>query len=145
VPIAETTRREPASKRNGKVDEHVKGIDHAKWDCKYHVVFPPKCRCKVPYDEWCRHFAEVFLTLAQHKESRIVDGHLISDGVHMMIAKPPVYSVSNVAAPKSKTRPQIIRLRRITWPELSMDLARRPVAHHNSCVNAATVSHIVTC
>jgi putative transposase len=39
---------------------------------------------------------EVFHQLAQQKESRIEEGHLMSDHVHMMIAIPPKYAVSQV-------------------------------------------------
>jgi len=38
----------------------------------------------------------VFRTLAQHKESRIEEGHLMVDHVHMMIVIPPKYAVSQV-------------------------------------------------
>ncbi|WP_238247256.1 IS200/IS605 family transposase, partial [Methylobacterium persicinum] len=42
------------------------------------------------------HLGEVFRTLAQQKESRIEEGHLLADHVHMMIAIPPKYAVSQV-------------------------------------------------
>ncbi|MBF0632340.1 MAG: IS200/IS605 family transposase, partial [Magnetococcales bacterium] len=38
----------------------------------------------------------VFRTLAQHKESRIEEGHLMPDHVHMLISIPPKYAVSQV-------------------------------------------------
>ena len=40
--------------------------------------------------------AEVFRQLALQKESRIEEGHLMSDHVHMMISIPPKYAVSQV-------------------------------------------------
>ena len=70
--------------------------NHTKWDCKYHVVFIPKGRRKVLYRQLREHLGEVFRGLAQHKESRIEEGHLMADHVHMMIAIPPKYAVSNV-------------------------------------------------
>ena len=42
------------------------------------------------------HLGEVFRGLAQHKESRIEEGHLMADHVHMMNSIPPKYAVSNV-------------------------------------------------
>jgi putative transposase len=39
---------------------------------------------------------EVFRKLAEQKESRIEEGHLMSDHVHMMISIPPKYAVSQV-------------------------------------------------
>ena len=42
------------------------------------------------------HLGEVFRNLAERKESRIEEGHLMSDHVHMMISIPPKYAVSQV-------------------------------------------------
>ena len=43
-----------------------------------------------------KHLGEVFRSLAEQKESRIEEGHLMPDHVHMMIAIPPKYAVSQV-------------------------------------------------
>ena len=61
-----------------------------------HVVFIPKCRRKTLYGELRKHLGEVFRHLAQQKESRIEEGHLMIDHVHMLIAIPPKYAVSQV-------------------------------------------------
>ena len=71
-------------------------LNHTKWECKYHVVFIPKWRRKVLYGELRRYLGEVFRALAVQKESRIEEGHLMPDHVHMMIAIPPKYAVSKV-------------------------------------------------
>src|SRR4051794_8382088 len=71
-------------------------LSHTKWECKYHVVFIPKCRRKTLYGELRRHLGEVFRRLAAQKESRIEEGHLMPDHVHMMISIPPKYAVSQV-------------------------------------------------
>ena len=70
--------------------------NHTKWECKYHVVFIPKCRRKVLYGGLRRHLGSVFRTLTEQKESRIEEGHLMPDHVHMMIAIPPKYAVATV-------------------------------------------------
>jgi putative transposase len=43
-----------------------------------------------------KHLGEVFRKLATQKESKIEEGHLLPDHVHMMIAIPPKYAVSQV-------------------------------------------------
>ena len=48
------------------------------------------------YGELRRHLGEVLRKLAEQKESRIEEGHLLPDHVHMMIAIPPKYAVSQV-------------------------------------------------
>jgi putative transposase len=71
-------------------------LNHSVWECKYHVVFIPKRRRRTLDGELRRHLGEVFRQLAQQKESRIEDGHLLPDHVHMLIAIPPKYAVSQV-------------------------------------------------
>ena len=71
-------------------------LSHTKWDCKYHVVFIPKMRRKTLYGELRKHLGGVFRELARQRESRIEEGHLMADHVHMMISIPPKYSVSQV-------------------------------------------------
>jgi putative transposase len=71
-------------------------LNHSVWDCKYHVVFIPKCRRRTLYGELRRHLGEVFRQLALQKESRIDEGHLLVDHVHMLIAIPPKYAVAQV-------------------------------------------------
>ena len=77
------------------MDEY-ESLNHTKWECKYHVVFIPKCRRKTIYTQLRPHLGEVFKRLAQQKESRIEEGHLMSDHVHMLIAIPPKHAVSQV-------------------------------------------------
>ena len=59
-------------------------LNHTKWDCKYHIVFIPKGRRKVLYGQLRKELGAVFRELALHKESRIEEGHLMADHVHMI-------------------------------------------------------------
>ena len=65
--------------------DKYESLSHPKWDCKYHVVFIPKCRRKALYEELRRPLGEVFRQLAGQKESRIEEGHLMPDHVPMKI------------------------------------------------------------
>lgn len=76
--------------------DEAESLSHSRWDCKYHVVFIPKCRRKTLYVQLRRHLGEVFRKLAEQKESRILEGHLMPDHVHMLIAIPPKFAVSQV-------------------------------------------------
>ena len=76
--------------------DKFESLSHTAWDCKYHVIFIPKCRRRTLYGQLRQHLGEVFRRLAAQKESRIVEGHLVPDHVHMMIAIPPKYAVSQV-------------------------------------------------
>lgn len=76
--------------------DDVESLCHTKWECKYHVVFIPKYRRKVLYGQLRKHLGEVLRKLAEQKQSRIEEGHVMPDHVHMMIAVTPKYTVSQV-------------------------------------------------
>ena len=71
-------------------------LSHSKWECKYHVVFIPKCRRKTLHVKLRRHLGDVFRKLAEQKESKVDEGHLLPDHVHMLISIPPKHAVSQV-------------------------------------------------
>ena len=76
--------------------DEFESLSHSRWECKYHVVFIPKSRRKALYATLRKYLGEVFSKLAQQKESQILEGHLMPDHVHMLIAIPPKYAVSQV-------------------------------------------------
>jgi putative transposase len=59
-------------------------------------VFIPKRRKKGIFGALRKHLGEIFHELAGHRESKIVEGHLMSDHVHMCISIPPKYAVAQV-------------------------------------------------
>lgn len=69
---------------------------HSVWECKYHVVFIPKYRKKKIYGDIREVLRDVMKELARQRESRILEGELCTDHVHMLIAIPPKYAVSQV-------------------------------------------------
>jgi putative transposase len=71
-------------------------LKHTTWECKYHVVFIPKYRRKVLYRQLRRELGPVFRDLAEQKEGKVEEGHLMPDHVHMLLSVPPKYSVSSV-------------------------------------------------
>lgn len=75
---------------------NVTSLSHSKWECKYHVVWIPKCRRKVLFGNLRKHIGEVLHDLARQKESKILEGHLQQGHVHVLISIPPKYSVAQV-------------------------------------------------
>lgn len=78
------------------MESTYQSLSHSKWDCKYHVVFVPKYRRKALYGEMRRQLGAILHELAQQKECQIIEGHLMSDHVHMCITIPPKHAVSSV-------------------------------------------------
>jgi len=88
---------EPPSTQKGQITmDEFESLSHTKWECKYHVVFIPKYRRKVLYGELKRHLGPVLRQLAEQRESRVEEGHLMPDHVHMLLSIPPKYAVSQV-------------------------------------------------
>ena len=86
-------------------------LQHTTWECKYHVVFIPKCRKKVLFGKIRQELGTVIRELARQKECQIEEGHLVGDQVHMMISIPPKYSVAQVIRYiKGKTAIHIARV-----------------------------------
>ena len=75
---------------------NIQRLNHTSWDCKYHLVWIPKYRKKVIYGHLRKYLGDVFRELAMQKESKIIEGHLIGDHVHILISIPPKYAVSQV-------------------------------------------------
>ena len=63
---------------------------------KYHVVFVPKGRRKSLFGEIRREIGPIFHALAQQKESRIIEGHILVDQGHICIEIPPKHAVASV-------------------------------------------------
>ena len=78
------------------MNQTYQSLSHSRWDCKYHVVFVPKRRRKVLYGEIRRQLGGIFHELARQKECQIIEGHLLVDHVHILIAIPPKYAVASV-------------------------------------------------
>ena len=76
--------------------DDLQSLSHTLWDCKYHVVWIPKCREKVLYGQLRKYLGEVFRELARQKESSVVEGHIQVDHVHMLISMSPKYAVAQV-------------------------------------------------
>ena len=74
----------------------IKKLSHSVWECKYHIVFIPKYRKKRIFGDIRKDLPEVLRRLARQKECEIIEGHLASDHVHLLISIPPKYSVAQV-------------------------------------------------
>ena len=69
-------------------------LAHTKWMCKYHIVFTPKYRRKVIYNQYKEDIRDIIKTLCKYKGVEIIEGHLMPDHIHMLVSIPPKYSIS---------------------------------------------------
>ena len=66
--------------------EKANSLSHTKWMCKYHIVFTPKYRRKVIYNQYRKSLGEIFRRLCSYKGVEIIEGHLMPDHVHMLVS-----------------------------------------------------------
>ena len=64
-------------------------LAHTKWNCKYHVVFAPKYRRKVFYNEKRAAIRDIIRTLCQWKGVEIIEGEVCPDHIHLLLSIPP--------------------------------------------------------
>ena len=73
----------------------TQSLAHTKWLCKYHIVFTPKYRRKVIYNQYRNSLREILRRLCEYKGVKIIEGELMADRVHMLVLIPPKISVSS--------------------------------------------------
>jgi putative transposase len=72
----------------------VNSLAHTKWNCKYHVVFAPKFRRKIIYNELRQDIGKIIRMLCERKGITIIEAELCPDHIHMLIGIPPKMSVA---------------------------------------------------
>lgn len=71
-------------------------LAHTKWVCKYHIVFTPKYRRKVIYNQLRKDIQQIIRDLCKWKGIEIIEGHMMPDHVHLLVSVPPKYSISQI-------------------------------------------------
>ena len=74
----------------------AQSLSHSKWLCKYHIVFTPKYRRKVIYYQLRADIQKIIKDLCKWKGIEIVEGHMMSDHVHLLLSIPPKYRISQI-------------------------------------------------
>ena len=69
-------------------------LAHTVWNCKYHIVFAPKYRRKVFFNEKRLEIGKILRKLCEFKQVTIVEAEVCPDHIHMLVEIPPKISVS---------------------------------------------------
>lgn len=75
--------------------QKTNSLSHTKWLCKYHIVFIPKYRGKIIYNQYRKSLGEIIKRLCKYKGVEIIEGHLMPDHVHMLVSIPLKLSISS--------------------------------------------------
>ncbi len=65
------------------------------WICKYHIVFTPKYRRKIEFNQYKRDIVDIIKRLCKYKGVEIIEGHIMPDHIHLLLSIPLKYSVSS--------------------------------------------------
>ena len=76
--------------------DDINSLAHSKWNCKYHVVFAPKYRRMIIYNQIKVDIGKILRKLCDQKGIEIIEAELCPDHIHMLIAIPPKYSVAQI-------------------------------------------------
>ena len=71
-------------------------LAHTKWNCKYHIVFAPKYRRQIIYGKIKSDIGRILRKLCEWKGIEIIEATACPDHIHMLVAIPPKYSVSQI-------------------------------------------------
>ena len=74
--------------------DDVSSLSHTKWNCKYHIVFTPKYRRKIFYNQKRLEIGKILRELCDWQEVKIIEAEVCPDHVHMFVSIPPKLSVS---------------------------------------------------
>ena len=70
-------------------------LSHTKWNCKYHIVFAPKYRRKVFYNEKKEAIGKILRQLCEWKGVNIIEAEACPDHIHLLVEIPPKMAVSS--------------------------------------------------
>ncbi len=71
-------------------------LSHTSWNCKYHIVFAPKCRRKVIYGKIRVGIGKILRLLFEMKGIQIIEAECYPNHIHMLVDIPLKYSVSQI-------------------------------------------------
>lgn len=70
-------------------------LSHTKWNCKYHIVFAPKYRRKVFYNEKRLEIGAILRELCRWKGVNLLEAEVCPDHIHMLVEIAPKMSISS--------------------------------------------------
>lgn len=85
-----------ALKYQGGIQMDKNSLAHTTWECKYHIVFAPKYRRKIIYQQIRADIGRILSELCKRKGIEIIEAEACPDHIHMLVRIPPKYSVSQI-------------------------------------------------
>ena len=90
----EAVGRPQTKSKGGFVVKDIQSLSHSKWRCQYHIVFAPKYRRQVIYNEIKADIGKILRQLCEQKGVEIIEANACPDHIHMLVSIPPKLSVA---------------------------------------------------
>ena len=65
--------------------QDINSLSHTKWNCKYHIVFAPKYRRKVFYEEKRLEIGKILRELCKWKDVNTITAEVCQNHVHSFL------------------------------------------------------------
>ena len=77
-------------------NKNTQSLAHTTYECKYHIVFAPKYRRMVIYNQIKVDIGKILRRLCEQKGVEIIEAEACPDHIHMLVMIPPKYSVAQI-------------------------------------------------
>jgi len=72
----------------------IKHLSHSSYRCQYHIVFAPKYRRKIIYNQLKKDIGEIIRKLCRERNVEIIEAEACPDHIHLLVSIPPYLSVA---------------------------------------------------
>ena len=72
----------------------LKTTAHSTYRCQYHIVFAPKYRRKVIYNQLRADIGKIIRKLCEEKKVELIEAEACPDHIHILVSIPPYLSVA---------------------------------------------------
>jgi len=69
-------------------------LSHSSYRCQYHIVFAPKYRRKIIYNQLKKDIGEIIRKLCRERNVEIIEAEACPDHIHLLVSIPPYLSVA---------------------------------------------------
>ena len=99
--------------------DDISSLAHSKWNCKYHVVFAPKYRRMVIYNQIKTDIGKILRKLCEQKGIEIIEAEACVDHIHMLVDCRPQFYISDMI---KIMKGNLARQMFLAYPELKKEL-----------------------
>ena len=107
--------RWPNRARKGRKPMNEASLSHTRWDCTYHIVWIPKYRRKVLFQQSRPEVGSLLRRLFEQRGCEVVEGSTCPDHVHVCVRIPPKMAVSDVMGYVKGKSAMVLRDRHPEW------------------------------